>query len=193
MCLGLHVPPAATQPMSRPDNEGTAGPVRSFRHPFRKWFRGLHRHGHLFWWRCIRLRHRTGHRPFRPSARPPLRVSSPTVLALCTNPSRRTFPMHFLRSATMLVLFLKGLVARGNSCVFCHVYFLPLYFQFVKADSLILAGVRMLPYISPKSAIAILSGWFVGWTGYYTLRSIIAGAICITARLFSTPSTILRY
>jgi hypothetical protein len=97
--------------------------------------------------------------------------------ALLTTVQTRIFPMHFLRSATMVVLFLE--VACCATCVFVPVYFLPLYFQFVKADSPILAGVRILPYVVFQSVIAIVSGWAVGKTGYYVPWFIFAGVLCI--------------
>jgi len=98
--------------------------------------------------------------------------------AFGTTISRRVFPMHFLRSATMVVLFLE--VACCATCVFVPVYFLPLYFQFVKADDPILAGVRILPYVSFQSVIAILSGYVVGRTGYYVPWFLLAGALSVS-------------
>ncbi|KAK3936554.1 putative MFS drug efflux [Diplogelasinospora grovesii] len=97
--------------------------------------------------------------------------------AIGTTVERRMFPLHFLKSGTMIVLFLE--VACCATCVFVPVYFLPLYFQFVKADSPILAGVRMLPYVAFQTVISILSGWLVGKTGYYVPWYIFAGALCI--------------
>lgn len=97
--------------------------------------------------------------------------------AITTTPERRMFPMHFLKSSTMVVLFLE--VACCATCVFVPVYFLPLYFQFVKTDSPILAGVRMLPYVAFQSAIGILSGLVVGKTGYFVPWYIFAGVLCI--------------
>ncbi|KAL2201529.1 major facilitator superfamily domain-containing protein [Corynascus similis CBS 632.67] len=97
--------------------------------------------------------------------------------SLLTTDTNRIFPMHFLRSATMVVLFLE--VACCATCVFVPVYFLPLYFQFVKADNPILAGVRILPYVVFQSVIAIVSGWAVGKTGYYVPWFIFAGVLCI--------------
>ncbi|KAK3293712.1 major facilitator superfamily-domain-containing protein [Chaetomium fimeti] len=98
--------------------------------------------------------------------------------AFLTTITNRIFPMHFLKSATMVVLFLE--VACCATCVFVPVYFLPLYFQFVKADSPILAGVRILPYVVLQSAIAITAGWAVGRTGYHVPWFIFAGVFCIT-------------
>ena len=97
--------------------------------------------------------------------------------ALGTTIPYRVFPIHFLRSATMVVLFLE--VACCATCVFVPVYFLPLYFQFVKADDPILAGIRILPYVSSQSVIAILSGYVVGKTGYYVPWFLFAGALCV--------------
>ncbi|ROW10893.1 hypothetical protein VPNG_05315 [Cytospora leucostoma] len=98
--------------------------------------------------------------------------------AFGTTPERRMFPMQFLRSGAMLVLFLE--VACCATCVFVPVYFLPLYFQFVKANSPIIAGVRMIPYVAFQSVIGIISGWVVGRTGYYVPWYIFAGVLCVS-------------
>jgi hypothetical protein len=86
-------------------------------------------------------------------------------LTIGTAAERRVFPMHFFKSSTMILLFFE--VACAATCVFVPVYFLPLYFQFVKADTAITAGVRMLPFVACQTVITILSGWLVGKTGYY--------------------------
>lgn len=98
--------------------------------------------------------------------------------AIGTTPENRMFPMHFLRSATMVVLFLEVACCATN--VFVPVYFLPLYFQFVKADTAIWAGVRMLPYVVFQSVIGIVSGLVTGKTGYYVPWYIFAGVFCIS-------------
>ncbi|OIW32325.1 hypothetical protein CONLIGDRAFT_266518 [Coniochaeta ligniaria NRRL 30616] len=73
--------------------------------------------------------------------------------------------MHFLIFATMVVLFIK--MTCSNTRVFVPIYFLPLYFQFIKTDSPIVVGVRMLSYAPFQSIIAILSSWLIGKTGCY--------------------------
>ncbi|KAL8943096.1 MAG: hypothetical protein Q9216_001296 [Gyalolechia sp. 2 TL-2023] len=97
--------------------------------------------------------------------------------AVGTAPDRRVFPMHFLKSATMPVLFVE--LACAATCVFVPVYFLPLYFQFVKADTATIAGLRMLPLVFSQSLVAVFSGWLVGKTGYYVPVYIFAGTFCV--------------
>ena len=99
------------------------------------------------------------------------------VFAIRTTVERRVFPMHFFKSSTMVVLFLE--VACAATCVFVPVYFLPLYFQFVKNDTAVTAGVRMLPFVACQTVVAILSGWLVGKTGVYIPWYIFAGALCV--------------
>jgi hypothetical protein len=99
------------------------------------------------------------------------------ILAIGTSSQHRLFPLHFLKSSTMIVLLLE--VGCAATCVFVPVYFLPLYFQFVQADSAIIAGVRMLPFVASQTVIAILSGWLVGKTGYYVPWYIFAGVLCV--------------
>lgn len=102
---------------------------------------------------------------------------SQQIFTIGTTVERRMFPIHFLKSATMIVLGLE--IACAATCVFVPVYFLPLYFQFVKADTAITAGVRMLPFVVFQTVIAILAGFVVGKTGYYVPVYIFAGALCI--------------
>ncbi|KAL1871125.1 hypothetical protein Daus18300_004870 [Diaporthe australafricana] len=64
--------------------------------------------------------------------------------------------------------------------VFVPVYFLPLYFQLVKANTAIWAGVRILPYVVFRSVIDIISGLLVGKTGYFVAWHIFAGIFCIS-------------
>jgi len=97
--------------------------------------------------------------------------------AIGTTTQGRMFPMHFLKSITMIVLFLE--VACCATCVFVPVYFLPLFFQFVKADTPIMAGVRMLPFVAFQTASGVLSGFVVGKTGYFVPWYILAGATCL--------------
>ena len=99
------------------------------------------------------------------------------ILAIGTTAERRVFPLRFLQSSTMIVLFIE--VACAATCVFVPVYFLPLYFQFVKGDSAITAGVRMIPFVVFQTVIALFSGWLVGKTGYYVPWYIFSGAFCI--------------
>ncbi|KAI9705762.1 MAG: hypothetical protein M1820_005010 [Bogoriella megaspora] len=94
-----------------------------------------------------------------------------------TTAEHRVFPMHFLKSSTMIVLFLE--VACQGVCVFVPVYFLPLYFQFVKADTAIAAGVRMLPLVACQTVVAVLAGLLVSKTGYYVPWFIFTGVLCI--------------
>lgn len=98
--------------------------------------------------------------------------------AIGTTPEYRMFPMHFLKSAPMVVLFLEVACCATN--VFVPVYFLPLYFQFVKADTAIWAGVHMLPYVVFQSVIGTISGLVVGKTGCYVPWYIFAGIFRIS-------------
>ena len=77
----------------------------------------------------------------------------------------------------MLVLFVE--LACIVTYVFVPVYFLPIYFQFVKADTAIIARVRILPLVFSQSLVAVLSGWLVGKTGYYVPVYIFTGTFCV--------------
>ncbi|EED21390.1 conserved hypothetical protein [Talaromyces stipitatus ATCC 10500] len=82
------------------------------------------------------------------------------ILSIGTSVDNHKFPVPFLMSScSLIVLFLE--IACAATCVLVPVYFLHLYFQFVRANSAILAAILMLPFMAFHTAIAILSGWLV--------------------------------
>ncbi|KAF8852801.1 efflux pump [Acephala macrosclerotiorum] len=74
-----------------------------------------------------------------------------------------------------------------SGALLCFTYYLPTYFQAVKGVSPLISGVYMLSGIVPQLIMAIVSGLFIGKTGYY-LPWALAGAViaCAAAGLVST-------
>lgn len=67
------------------------------------------------------------------------------TFAIFTSPERRLFPVHFVKSRTLLLLYLTTAASASANAV-C-IYYVPLFFQFTKGDSALQAAVRLLPFI----------------------------------------------
>lgn len=68
----------------------------------------------------------------------------------------RTFPCHFLTSKVHIILFMQ--TAAASSLFLPPIYFVPLHFQFIRNDSAIQAGVRLLPLVCPLVFAVIMNG-----------------------------------
>ncbi|KAL2867463.1 MFS general substrate transporter [Aspergillus lucknowensis] len=77
----------------------------------------------------------------------------------------RTFPMQYLKNKEMMLLFVETAAAGTSS--FVPIYFIPLYFQFVKGDGALEAGVRLLPFIVPMVVFNLVNGVGMSALGYY--------------------------
>ncbi|KAI9645412.1 hypothetical protein NHQ30_006151 [Ciborinia camelliae] len=76
--------------------------------------------------------------------------------SLGTSPERRAFPLQFFRNKYLSIIFV--LESCASSLMFVPVYFIPLYFQFVRHDSAIMAGVRLIPLIVFLIVAIVLNG-----------------------------------
>lgn len=121
------------------------------------------------------------------------------ALCILTTAEHRIFPVSFLRSRTMLTLFCCH--ATGSCCTFTSIYFVPLYFQFVKSDTALEAGVRLLPLVAMLVLFCVGNGILMSQTGYY-MPWYCFGGLCIvissallssTIDQFSSPSKIYGY
>ena len=86
-------------------------------------------------------------------------------LSVGTNQRDRLFPVETLRRLDMVILFVQA--AASVACVFIPIYFLPLYFQFVRNDHPLQAAVRLLPFIFCFVFATVFNGIVMGKTGYY--------------------------
>jgi Major Facilitator Superfamily len=97
--------------------------------------------------------------------------------ALLTTTARRIFPVQFVRSRTMLILFAE------TACAACGIvvplYMIPLFFQFTRADTALEAGVRLLPYIVLMVFFCILNGAVLSKFGFY-MPWYVAGGVLLT-------------
>ncbi|KAI3317338.1 major facilitator superfamily domain-containing protein [Xylariaceae sp. AK1471] len=109
-------------------------------------------------------------------------------LLLFTTKKDRIFPCHFLRDRTMLLLFISTCCLGGG--LFVTIYYLPLFFQFVRSDNGIQAAVRLLPFIIFYIFCVLLNGVLMLRFGYYMPWFLVSGVFTtIGGALLFTSST----
>lgn len=97
------------------------------------------------------------------------------TFTVATTKDRRIFPIEFLKSRTMLLLF--AATACASTATFIPIYFIPLFFQFVKNASALGAGVHLLPFVCVLVVTCIANGGIMSSTGYYS-PWFLFGGIC---------------
>lgn len=109
--------------------------------------------------------------------------------AILTTKQNRIFPAHLLLSRTQVLLYFG--MAAASSALFVPIYYLPLYFQFVHADSAIQAAVRLLPYVVIAMSVNFAAGWFLVKIPHYALLYLVAGIFIVAggAALFTIDAT----
>lgn len=109
---------------------------------------------------------------------------------------QRTFPADFLRMRIMWILFI--LMSAAATCVFVSsteaspraimltpclfqvpTFYIPLYFQFVRGDSPLAAGVHLLPFIVLMVFFGLVNGAMMSLFGYY-MPWYLAGGVLTT-------------
>ena len=97
--------------------------------------------------------------------------------SLFTTPEHRLFPVQFVKSRSMLLLFIA--TAGTSTGMSVAIYFLPLFFQFTRGDSAIEAAVRLLPFLCVFVFFVMLSGALLPVIGRYQPLYIISGAFLV--------------
>ncbi|KAL8638513.1 MAG: hypothetical protein Q9228_004336 [Teloschistes exilis] len=95
------------------------------------------------------------------------------TFAILTTIERRIFPIEFMKSRIMLVLFAE--TACASTATFLPIYFIPLFFQFVHNDSALEAGVRLLPFVIFLVVVCVANGAIMSITGYYFPWYVVGG------------------
>lgn len=119
-------------------------------------------------------------------------------LTLLTTAEHRLFPVEFMKSRIMLVLFAE--TACGAAATFLPIYFIPLFFQFVRNDSALEAGVRLLPFVVFLVVLCVANGAIMSITGYYFpwylgggVFTLIGAALMYTVNMDSSTARIYGY
>ena len=95
--------------------------------------------------------------------------------SLGTTQERRAFPLQFFRNKSLCLVFVLECCA--SSLTYVPVYFIPLYFQFVRHDSAIMAGVRLLPLVVFLVVAIVVNGFVVTANGRYMPWFAVGGAL----------------
>lgn len=118
--------------------------------------------------------------------------------AVLTTPQRRLFPVQFLRSRTLVLIFIT--TSAASCALFVATYYIPLYFQFAQSDTAIKAAVRLLPFICFNLTAVLLNGNFMPRFGYYMpwyvfsgVFILIGGSLMFTIKADTAVSKIYGY
>ena len=106
------------------------------------------------------------------------------VWCIGTTATQRIFPIGFLRQPSLVLVFILECCA--STITFVPIYFLPLYFQFVRQESAILAGVHLLPFVIFLVAVVIVNGIVISVNGRYMPWFLVGG-------IFGTIGSALLY
>lgn len=120
------------------------------------------------------------------------------AFCILTTEEARIFPCHFLKSKTLIILFMQ--MSSSVTVFFVPIYFIPLFFQFARNDSAIEAGVRLLPLVCLLVFSVILNGALMSKYGYYMpwylvggILALIGSALMYTVTLDTSISKIYGY
>lgn len=117
---------------------------------------------------------------------------------LFTTVEHRIYPVQFLRRRSMVLLYIATACSATGLAV--PTYYIPIFFQFTKNDSAIMAAVRLLPFITVNIAFTMISGGLLPVFGYYMpmylasgILILIGGALSFTVNAATSASTIYGY
>ncbi|KAK4452516.1 major facilitator superfamily transporter [Podospora aff. communis PSN243] len=82
-----------------------------------------------------------------------------------TTTAERLYPAQLLRNREADLLALSAICS--NMAIFIPIFYIPVYFQFTRGDSAIVAAVRLLPLIAIVSVALVGQGFFLVRLGYY--------------------------
>ncbi|KAH6873340.1 major facilitator superfamily-domain-containing protein [Alternaria rosae] len=71
----------------------------------------------------------------------------------------RLYPLHFFKQPTLINMQLQVFLSSG--IILAMTYYIPLYFQFVKGDGALEAGVRLLPLIMFMVVASMVNGFLM--------------------------------
>jgi hypothetical protein len=107
-----------------------------------------------------------------------------------TNKQNRLFACHYLRNRTLVLLWIC--LCSFGGALFVTIYYLPLFFQFVRNDDGVQAAVRLLPFIVFYVFFVLVNGFLMVRWGYYMPWFLISGVLTTIggALLYTSTTTI---
>ncbi|KAL6900595.1 major facilitator superfamily domain-containing protein [Trichoderma evansii] len=113
------------------------------------------------------------------------------TFSIFTTPERRSFPLHLLKSRTQILLYIEA--AAAMAAIYVPVFYIAIYFQFVRNDSSLEAAVRLLPFIILFIVANLGSGYLLPKVNRYIILYVIAGVFLTIAGsllyVYITPTT----
>lgn len=97
--------------------------------------------------------------------------------SVATARERRAFPLQFFRNKNLALVFILECCA--SSMTYIPIYLIPLYFQFVRRDSAIMAGVRLLPLVVFLVVTIVVNGFAITANGRYMPWFLAGGALSL--------------
>ena len=117
---------------------------------------------------------------------------------LLTNKKHQLFPVFLLVDYEQWLFFIQTVSATAST--FVPLYFIPLYFQFVRGDDALKAGVRLLPFVAVLAVCSFANGALMGKLGYYfpwyvigSILVIVGSALLRTVTPSSSDSLVYGY
>lgn len=111
--------------------------------------------------------------------------------ATFTTKEDRILPIHILLSWEMWILIIQ--TGCAISMLFITIFYIPLYFQFVRGESALHAAVDLLPFLFTSVTAMLISGRLITNFGYYKLWFIAGSSlalimsVCLYTLEISTP------
>jgi hypothetical protein len=97
------------------------------------------------------------------------------LVPIATTMDSRAFPFQFFKNKALLIVFILECCA--STLTYVPVYFIPLYFQFVRQDSALEAGVRLLPLVIFLVVTIVVNGFVMTANGRYMPWFLSGGAL----------------
>jgi len=97
--------------------------------------------------------------------------------SVLTTPERRAFPVHLLHDRTQVLLYV--VTAAGTTTLYVVVYYIPLFFQFVRGDEALMAAVRLLPFVVIGVTVNLVSGTLLHLIKLYMVLYAVASVFII--------------
>ena len=87
--------------------------------------------------------------------------------ATFTTKADHILPLHVLKSWQVWILIVQTGCSIGM--LFITIYYIPLYFQFVRGVSTIRSAIDLLPFLFTSVSAMLISGHLITSFGYYKL------------------------
>jgi hypothetical protein len=94
-----------------------------------------------------------------------------------TTKEDRIFPVWCLKSRSLVLLYIG--TASTAAVNFFNIYYIPLFFEFTKADGAITVAGRLLPFMCPQIFTALLSGALLPKLNLYAAWYVISGILAL--------------